>query len=109
VARPLHCHPRQGPERAALNTIYKGDYSEFARTQRPPFEDWWAKGAPLAWPSIPSNQADSRRHEQGVVCNVRSCPFLLCLYNVLWLGRASGDSTLAQVSILSPEYDGSRM
>jgi len=31
-----------------LNTIYKGDYSEFTRTQRPPFEDWWAKGAPLA-------------------------------------------------------------
>jgi len=30
-----------------LNTIYKGDYSEFSRTQRPPFEDWWAKGAPL--------------------------------------------------------------
>jgi hypothetical protein len=31
-----------------LNTIYKGDYSEFTRTQRPPFEDWWVKGAPLA-------------------------------------------------------------
>jgi hypothetical protein len=31
-----------------LNTIYKGDYSEFARTQPPPFANWWAKGTPLA-------------------------------------------------------------
>jgi hypothetical protein len=30
-----------------LNTIYKGDYSEFSQTQRPPFEEWWRKGAAL--------------------------------------------------------------
>jgi hypothetical protein len=31
-----------------LNTIFKGDYSEFTLTQPPPFETWWAKGTPLA-------------------------------------------------------------
>jgi hypothetical protein len=31
-----------------LNTIYKGDYSEFARTQRPPYVEWWKKGTPLS-------------------------------------------------------------
>jgi hypothetical protein len=31
-----------------LNTIYKGDYSEFGQTQRPPFEEWCKKGVPLA-------------------------------------------------------------
>jgi hypothetical protein len=31
-----------------LNTIYKGDYSEFARTDRPPFESWWNTGKPLS-------------------------------------------------------------
>lgn len=30
-----------------INTIYKNDYSEFSRTDRPPFEDWWKKGTPL--------------------------------------------------------------
>lgn len=30
-----------------LNTIFKGDYSQFTRTPPPPFEAWWAKGAPL--------------------------------------------------------------
>jgi len=31
-----------------INTLYKGDYSEASRTPtRPPFEAWWADGAPL--------------------------------------------------------------
>jgi hypothetical protein len=32
-----------------VNTLFKGDYSEASRTPtRPPFEKWWADGAPLA-------------------------------------------------------------
>ena len=30
-----------------LNTIFKGDYSQFTRTNAPPFETWWAKGTRL--------------------------------------------------------------
>jgi hypothetical protein len=31
-----------------VNTLFKGDYSEAARTPaRPPFEDWWRLGSPL--------------------------------------------------------------
>src|SRR5207248_11413501 len=28
--------------------LYKGDYSELTRTQRPPFERWWSKAISLA-------------------------------------------------------------
>lgn len=31
-----------------VNTLYKGDYAELARTRRPPFETWWSKGVALA-------------------------------------------------------------
>lgn len=31
-----------------LNTIFKGDYSQFTRTDPPPFESWWAKGVDVA-------------------------------------------------------------
>lgn len=31
-----------------LNTIFKGDYSQFTRADMPPFEAWWDKGTPLA-------------------------------------------------------------
>jgi len=31
-----------------VNTLYKGDYSEAARTPaRPPFDGWWVLGTPL--------------------------------------------------------------
>lgn len=31
-----------------VHTLHKGDYSELARTRRPPFETWWSKGVALA-------------------------------------------------------------
>lgn len=31
-----------------VNSLYKGDYSEIAETQPPPFNEWWEKGAPIA-------------------------------------------------------------
>jgi hypothetical protein len=30
-----------------LNTVFKGDYSQLARTDAPPFEKWWLKGVAL--------------------------------------------------------------
>jgi hypothetical protein len=30
-----------------LNTIFKGDYSQFTRTDVPPFQAWWSKGTTL--------------------------------------------------------------
>jgi hypothetical protein len=31
-----------------INTVTKGDYSEFTKTDnRPPFEEWWSKGTPV--------------------------------------------------------------